>query len=108
MGITVLTFHVYPHTHKPYFPLQEKFKTGLLAQSEEFKKQVGTLVEEFHTNGPFTSVIPTEEALEKITVIRQQMAGLKEQELQLRKGLAIFKIDQPPSKDVAQLERVGV
>ena len=46
--------------------LQEKFKTGLLAQSEEFKKQVASLVDEFQTKGPFTANIPTEEALANI------------------------------------------
>lgn len=30
---------------------KEKFKTGLLAQSEEFKKQVSSLVDDFHTRG---------------------------------------------------------
>ena len=47
--------------------LQEKFKTGLLAQSEEFKKQVASLIDEFQNKGPFTSNIPTDEALTNIT-----------------------------------------
>ena len=47
--------------------LQEKFKTGLLAQSEEFKKQVASLIDEFQNKGPFTSNIPTEEALANIS-----------------------------------------
>ena len=36
---------------------KEKFKSSLLAQSEEFKKQVHNLVDEFQTKGPFTSGI---------------------------------------------------
>ena len=86
---------------------QEKFKTGLLAQSEDFKKQVSCLVDDFHTKGPFTSNIGTGEALENIANIRASLMALKDQELVLRKGLSIFKIDQPPSKEVANLEKVG-
>ena len=41
-----------------------------------------------------------------ILAIRSQLNTLKEQELQLRKGLGIFKIDQPPSKEIAALEKV--
>lgn len=86
--------------------VQEKFRSGLLAQSEEFKKQVHNLVDEFSTKGPFTSNIPTAEALENINNIRAQMEALKKQEQEIRKGLNIFKIDQPPSKEIANLEKV--
>lgn len=86
---------------------QEKFKTGLLAQSEDFKKQVAGLVDEFHTKGPFTSNHTTNEALDNIANIRSNLVNLKEQELVLRKGLSIFKIDQPPSKEVSNLEKVS-
>nr|XP_022345562.1 dynein heavy chain 2, axonemal-like isoform X2 [Crassostrea virginica] len=84
---------------------KEKFRSGLLAQSEEFKKQVHNLVDEFSTKGPFTSNIPTAEALENINNIRAQMEALKKQEQEIRKGLNIFKIDQPPSKEIANLEK---
>ena len=87
--------------------MQEKFKTGLLAQSEEFKKQVGSLVEEFQTKGPFSSSISTADALANVEAIRKQLNALKESEQSLRKGLGIFKIDQPPSKEIARLEQVG-
>lgn len=85
---------------------KEKFKSSLLAQSEEFKKQVHNLVDEFQTKGPFTSGIQTGEALENIEGIRSQLETLKTQEQELRKGLNIFKIDQPPSKEIASLEKV--
>lgn len=63
-------------------------------------------MEEFQTKGPFTSGISTAEALTTIEQIRTQLNTLKEQEQQLRRGLGIFKIDQPPSKEVASLEKV--
>ena len=63
-------------------------------------------MDEFATKGPFTSNIPTTEALENINNIRAQMEALKKQEQEIRKGLNIFKIDQPPSKEIANLEKV--
>ena len=52
---------------------KEKFKTGLLAQNEESKKQVSSLVDEFHTKGTFTSTIQTSEALDAVAQIRAQL-----------------------------------
>ena len=37
--------------------------------------------------------------------IRAQMDALKKQEQDIRRGLNIFKIDQPPSKEIANLEK---
>ncbi|ESP04959.1 hypothetical protein LOTGIDRAFT_184938 [Lottia gigantea] len=84
---------------------KEKFKSSLLAQSDDFKKQVSGLLAEFQSKGPFLSTIPTTEALETVATIREQMNQLKQQEAQLRRGLAIFKIDQPASKEIASLEK---
>ncbi|PVD19154.1 hypothetical protein C0Q70_21718 [Pomacea canaliculata] len=84
---------------------KERFRSNLLAQSEEFKKQVAGLMDEFQAKGPFTSNISTSDALETIQTIRSQLNSLKEQEQQLRRGLGIFKIDQPPSKDIGSLEK---
>ena len=85
---------------------QEKFKTNLLGQSEEFKKQVHNLMDEFSQKGPFTSNILTGEALGNIEGIRAQMEALKKQEADIRRGLNIFKIEQPPSKEIGSLEKV--
>ena len=63
-------------------------------------------MEEFVTKGPFTSNISTEEALQSVEAIRAQLTALKDQEQQLRRGLGIFKIDQPPSKEITALEKV--
>ncbi|KAL3846382.1 hypothetical protein ACJMK2_017380 [Sinanodonta woodiana] len=84
---------------------KEKFKSSLLAQSEEFKKQVHNLLDEFQTKGPFTSNITTADALVSVEAIRVNLASLKKQEQELRRGLNIFKIDQPPSKEIANLEK---
>lgn len=64
-------------------------------------------MEEFHAKGPFASHITTPVALESIAVFKEQMNALKEQEAVLKKGLTIFKIDQPPSREIAKLEVVS-
>ena len=87
--------------------MQDKFKSGLLSSSEEFKRQVSALLEEFRARGPFASHIPCTKAFEMIAGIKQQLTQLKEDEATLRRGLAIFKIDLPPSKDIAKVEAVG-
>ncbi|XP_021360073.1 dynein heavy chain 2, axonemal-like isoform X4 [Mizuhopecten yessoensis] len=84
---------------------KEKFKSGLLAQSEEFKKQIHNLMDEFATKGPFAANIGTADALSNVAVIKEQLDALKRQEQEIRKGLNIFKIDQPPSKEVANLDK---
>lgn len=87
--------------------MQEKFKSGLLSSSEDFKRQVTALLEEFRAKGPFGSHISCETAFEIIENIKQQLNQLKEDEATLRRGLAIFKIDLPPSKDITKVEVVG-
>ena len=68
---------------------------------------MGSLVEEFHTKGPCSSNISSADALENIANLRKNLTALKEQEATLRRGLGIFKIDQPPSKEIAKLEQVS-
>lgn len=85
---------------------KEKFKSSLLSQSDEFKKQVNNLLVDFQSNGPFSSSIPTGEALSSIATTRAQLDALKDQEQTLRKGLNLFKIEHPPSKEIAALEKV--
>ena len=79
-----------------------------MSQSEDFKKQVMALVEEFHSKGPFGSHVASSAALAMLTTVKEQMNLLKDQEVILRKGLLIFKIDQSPSKEIAKTEQVKV
>ena len=77
----------------------------MLQQAEDFKKQAAELLRNFEANGPFTSNISTEDALGKVQEMYAEMEALKEQEKTIRKGLNIFKIDQPPSKDIDSLNK---
>lgn len=89
------------------FPAQEQFKTGLMNASEELKKEAAKAVEEFTTKGPFTSDKSPKEALASIAEFRAMLNALKEQEETIRKGLGMFKIDQPLSKDLQFMEKVS-
>ena len=76
--------------------------------AEEFKKTVSTTAEEFELKGPFSASVSVAEALEFISQMRQQLAQLKLKETNLRRGLNIFKIDQPPSHIILALEKVCI
>ncbi|XP_048588102.1 dynein axonemal heavy chain 2 isoform X2 [Nematostella vectensis] len=84
---------------------KEKFKTGLIHSSEEFKKTVNGLFDDFQSKGPFSSSIGVKEALEQVTQYHEQVVNLKSQETSLRRGLNIFKIEQALSKDLQNLEK---
>ena len=88
--------------------LQEKFKTGLLHSAEDFKKTVTNLADEFESNGPFTDAVPVSDALDFISDMRKQLGQLKLQETNIRRGLNIFKIDQPPSHVILTLDKVNL
>ncbi|CAF0814718.1 unnamed protein product [Didymodactylos carnosus] len=85
--------------------LREKFKSKLLQQSEEFKKSVSELVQDFKTNGPFSATTSPQEALNQIEAMKARLTKLKEEEQELRRGLGIFRIDHPLSKDIQNLEK---
>ena len=84
---------------------KEKFKAGLLASSEEFKKAVGNLEDEFALRGPISPKIAVNEALAAIKAFNNQVDSLKEQEAKIRRGLNIFKIEQQPSKALQNVEK---
>jgi len=65
------------------------------------------LLDEFRAKGPFASTITTDAALGIIEGFKETAAGLKEQDEVIRKGLIIFRIDQPPSPDMIKLEAVS-
>ena len=89
-----------------YFRTQEKFRTGLLNSAEEFKKNVGALADEFESNGPFSDATGIPEAISYISSMRTQLADLKNEEDSLRRGLSIFKIEQPQSHPLQTIDKV--
>ncbi|XP_073903040.1 dynein axonemal heavy chain 2 isoform X5 [Castor canadensis] len=84
---------------------KEKFKTGLIHSADDFKKKARNLLEEFDLKGPFTSSVGPAAALEQIAQLRGMLNSMREEENVLRANLGIFKIEQPPSKDLQNLEK---
>ncbi|XP_069857588.1 dynein axonemal heavy chain 2 isoform X5 [Dipodomys merriami] len=84
---------------------KEKFKTGLIHSADDFKKKAHTLLEDFDLKGPFTSSVGAAAALEQIAQVRAMLNSMREEENNLRSNLGIFKIEQPASKDLQNLEK---
>ncbi|XP_076804743.1 dynein axonemal heavy chain 2-like [Clavelina lepadiformis] len=84
---------------------KEKFKTGLLSQAEEFRKRVGGLTSDFLQQGPFTSQFTFSDALDVVANFKRGVGDLKLEEVTLRRGLGLFKIEQQSSKDLIALDK---
>uniref|UniRef100_A0A2K6FUH7 Dynein axonemal heavy chain 2 n=1 Tax=Propithecus coquereli TaxID=379532 RepID=A0A2K6FUH7_PROCO len=84
---------------------KEKFKTGLIHSADDFKKKAHTLLEDFELKGPFTSNVDYMSALDQIAQVRATLMAMREEENSLRSNLGIFKIEQPASKDLQNLEK---
>lgn len=65
-------------------------------------------MEEFETDGPFSNAVSVSEAQEFIAHMRDQLAQLKLNETNIRRGLNIFKIDHPPSHLIVTMEKVRI
>uniref|UniRef100_G1NZY7 Dynein axonemal heavy chain 2 n=1 Tax=Myotis lucifugus TaxID=59463 RepID=G1NZY7_MYOLU len=84
---------------------KEKFKTSLIHSADDFKKKAHNLLEEFGTKGPFTSSVGHQTALDQIAQMRAMLNAMRDEENTLRANLGIFKIEQPASKDLQNLEK---
>jgi dynein heavy chain len=84
---------------------KEKFRSGLLQDADEFKRAVTEIVESFEAEGPFTSDVTQEQATKYIFGMKCKLSEMKEREDSIRRGLNIFKIEQPPSNSIQQMEK---
>uniref|UniRef100_A0A8C8ZZR2 Dynein axonemal heavy chain 2 n=1 Tax=Prolemur simus TaxID=1328070 RepID=A0A8C8ZZR2_PROSS len=84
---------------------KEKFKTGLIHSADDFKKKAHNLLEDFEVKGPFSSNVGYMAALDQIAQVRATLMAMREEENSLRSNLGIFKIEQPASKDLQNLEK---
>ena len=69
---------------------------------------MSTLMDQFDTNGPFTDSVSISDAMGFISRMRGELAQLKMNEGNIRRGLNIFKIEQPPSHLIQSMERVSL
>jgi dynein heavy chain len=77
-----------------------KFKADLVTSSEEFKRAVTNMKDDFYYKGPFNSSVPVDKAFKAIADYQKMLSNVASQELTLKKGLSVFKIEQVPSKDM--------
>ncbi|GCB75014.1 hypothetical protein scyTo_0020306, partial [Scyliorhinus torazame] len=84
---------------------KEKFRSGLIHSAEELKKKTHSCIEDFNSRGPFSSSVNTDAALALIGELRNNLNLLKQEEETIRNGLNVFKIDQPLSKELQNLEK---
>ena len=70
------------------------------------KKDGKAILEEFLTNGPFSSDWSAEDALKYIADIKAKLAMLREHEASLRGDLGIFGLSLPDTVELTKLERV--
>ncbi|KAJ3217500.1 Dynein heavy chain 2, axonemal [Dinochytrium kinnereticum] len=78
-----------------------KFKADLLSTLEEFNKGLVSLREDFVSRGPFSSNFGVERAQKSIVEYQSAIQSAVSQESNLRKGLNVFKLESPPSKEIA-------
>ena len=89
---------------------KEKFKTGLLSSTDEFKRNASSLLYNFNETGPFeistefNELENTENALKNISIARESVDKLRKQQDILSKGLAIFKINAGENDELNGLE----
>ena len=62
-------------------------------------------MDQFDSNGPFNDSVPIVNAMEFISRMRGELVQLKTSEANIRKGLNIFKIEQPPSHLIQTMEK---
>ena len=68
-----------------------------------------TTLRGFITNGPYSDEYTIPEAKEFISQMKMEVAELKKTESEIRRKLNdIFKIEQPPSNDIVNMERVRI
>ncbi len=63
-------------------------------------------MDQFDSTGPFTDAISISNAMEFISRMRSELSQLKLSESTIRRGLNIFKIEQPPSHLILNMEKV--
>ncbi|KXS19215.1 hypothetical protein M427DRAFT_507867 [Gonapodya prolifera JEL478] len=80
-----------------------KFKNDLIVSVDEFNRLVGTMKEDFKSEGPYSHAFGVENAMHTIQSFKQRIQDLAVKERNLRRGLTVFKIEQNPSKDIEMI-----
>ena len=77
-----------------------KFKTELLVSVDELSRSASNIKDEFTSKGPFAASFGVERASKMIADYRNMIQNAATTERNLKKGLAVFGLEQAPSKDI--------
>ncbi|KAI9197259.1 dynein heavy chain and region D6 of dynein motor-domain-containing protein [Polychytrium aggregatum] len=77
-----------------------RFKADLLYSVDEFQKGITAMRDEFVSKGPFNASYGVDRALKAIAEYRALIQTATSQEKNLAKGLAVFRMEQAPSKEI--------
>ena len=83
--------------------VKSKFKSDLLLSVDDFSKSAMILKDDFTVKGPFSATFGADKALKSINDYRNSIANMANQERNIQKGLAVFKLEHTPSKDIENL-----
>ena len=79
---------------------KSKFKAELLSSVDEFSRSAVVLKEDFLSKGPFSISFGLEKSFKLINDYRNSIATFANNERNIQRGLAVFKMDHSPSKDI--------
>ncbi|XP_037075002.1 dynein heavy chain 2, axonemal-like, partial [Pollicipes pollicipes] len=83
---------------------KDRFRTGLLADANDLKKNISNFIAEFKQKGPFTDAWEVPAARESIAEYGAQSDVFKEKDLEIKAGLKIFNIEHALSKDLKRFD----
>jgi dynein heavy chain len=79
---------------------KSRFKNDLITSADDFKRITANLKTDFYSKGPFTAAIGYDKASKSIAEYQKSYITAITQEKSLKRGLAVFKIEQIPSKEL--------
>ena len=80
--------------------MKSKFKSDLLSSVEDFARSAALLKEDFLSKGPFNVSFGAEKAFKSISDYRNSISLFANNERNIQRGLAVFKMEHSPSKDI--------
>lgn len=80
--------------------MKSKFKADLLSSVDDFARSAVVLKEDFLAKGPFNITFGMEKAFKSINDYRHSISVFASNERNIQRGLAVFKMEHNPSKDI--------
>ena len=80
--------------------MKSKFKAELLSSIEDFARSAVALKEDFFSKGPFNIAFGIDQAFKSINDYRHSISVFANNERNIQRGLAVFKMEHSPSKDI--------